>query len=77
MPNGPDPHGDFLIAEGSTVQAVTEQGADQPVGADEPERADEAGSPAAAGAQAETTADTLQPAATPLSVRFGAGENGR
>jgi hypothetical protein len=76
MPHGPDPHGDFLIAEERTALAGTEQGADHPVGADEPERASEAAQPAA-GAQEETTADTLQPPAIPLSVRFGAGENGR
>jgi hypothetical protein len=67
MAHGPDPHGDFVIAEeGSTGHVIAEEGTGHPT--------DDQGVDYPIGD--EVTADTLQPA-PPLRSRFGAQEHGK
>ena len=77
MANGPDPHGDFVIdAESSSGVPVAEQGADHPLDADGGTERPSSGPDAGPAGEEGTTAETMQPAATPLSARFGARESG-
>jgi hypothetical protein len=74
MAQQPDPHSDFVLTDGAAAQTA-EAGTDQPIGRDEAERAHESSTSAAA--DADSTTDTLQPPAVPLSVRFGTEGGGR
>jgi hypothetical protein len=77
MPNGPDPHGDFVITAERIDYSVENQGADRPIEEGEADRIHEPGSgPVSGDTGEESTADTLQPAA-PLSVRFRSQEHGK
>lgn len=92
MAHGPDPHGDFVVAEdGTSVIAedgtsiiaedgtsypTDDQGVDYPIGEDDADGAHQPGSGAVSGLAGDEVTADILQPPTPLRARFGSQERG-